>query len=362
MKTWIAGRLSFPLYLSLLVAVAAAGCGETQADSPEQVGRRAAVAVTLAPVVRVSADAPLRVTGRVTHARDLKLGFKTGGVIQEILVDEGARVEAGQVVARLDAREIDAGVAMARAALGKAQRDLARVEALARSAAVPGTLQEDAETAAAVARAQVAGARFNRETATLVAPFTGVVVLRLAEPGEVIGPGMPVVVIGEARPDELRVDVGVPARELPRVRAGVPVTVRLDGAVSPVPAEVVEIAPTLTPGTDRVRVALRLRGLAADDYPRGLIALATFAAREDALLPAVPVTALVEGHGRQAAVWLLEGSDRVRRREITVHALRPDGMAVVAAGLDGVAAVIDAGSAWLDEEARVVVAPGKTAP
>lgn len=345
-----------PSLLALLV-LGLAACAESAAQPAELAGRSMAVPVTLVSVTQVPADAPLRVTGRVTHARDQKLAFKTGGIIQEILVDEGARVTAGQVVARLDPREIDAGLAQARAALTKAQRDLARAEALTERAAVPGSLREDAATAAAVARAQVAGVRFNRETATLVAPVDGVVVLRLAEPGEVIGPGMPVVVVGETRPDEVRVDVGVPARELPRVRAGVEVTVRLDGLARPLPAEVVEIAPTLTAGTDRVRVALRVRGLPAGELPRGLVALATFGPRRDALLPAVPVTALVEGEGRRASVWLLEGADRVRRLEVTVHDLRPDGTAVIADGLAGVTQVVDAGSAWLDES-QVVTAAG----
>src|SRR5262245_36200179 len=98
-------------------------CGASHAESASTPKHKAeAIPVTLTPVVQRPADAPLVATGRVSHAKDHKPAFKTGGVIKEILVAEGERVVPGQVLAKLDTREIDAGLAQARAGLAKAER------------------------------------------------------------------------------------------------------------------------------------------------------------------------------------------------------------------------------------------------
>lgn len=351
------------LGLAIFASVLVTACGESHAEShaaPAATTKAKAdpIPVTLTAVVQLPSDAPLRVTGRVSHARDNKPAFKTGGLIKEILVDEGDRVTKGQVLARLDTREIDAGIAQARAALGKADRDYKRVGALVDDAVLPGTTKEDAGTAVAVARAQLAGLAFNRETTTLVASADGVVVKRLAEPHEVIGPGMPVLVIGEGAADGTQIEVGVSSRDLGRIAVGTTATVRLEGETSDRPATVIELAPTLTPGTDRLAVTLSVGGPAlAHGAPRGLVGVATFGARDGVMLPAVPLTTIVEGLGQEATVWVVDAANagQIVAKKVTVARVRPDGMALIASGLDGVSEVIDAGNAWLDSAATIVV-------
>lgn len=372
-------RLTFsalPLFaLSALSALSACAPSraESEAHKAPAVQARAAVPVTLAPIVLLPVDRELVVLGRVTHARDLKLGFKTGGVVRELLVDEGERVTRGQVLARLDTSELEAGLAQARAGLAKSSRDLARVRGLESQAVLPGSTREDAETARTVAAAQVRGLLWNLETTTLRADFDGVVLKRLAEPGEVVGPGQPVLVIGDESAG-VRVELGLPARDLERAAIGANVTVRLDGSASTHTASIVELAPTLTPGTDKVSVFVSLPTELRP--PRGLVATVSLPPRQLPVLPAIPLSTVVEGRGASASVWVL--TDRlappidcragptpcpatasppgaVRRQAITIHGVRPDGMVLVEAGLEDVTHVIDAGQAWLDEEATVVV-------
>ncbi|MBL8788696.1 MAG: efflux RND transporter periplasmic adaptor subunit [Deltaproteobacteria bacterium] len=329
----------------------------THAATPAKATRaeRPAVPVTVLAVTEAPSDLPLVTTGRVAHARDVKPAFKTGGVLRELLVDEGDRVVPGQLLARLDPRELDAGIAQARAALGKAQRDLALAEKLTADAVLPGTTRDDAKTAATVARAQLAGLAFNKETMTLTATTSGVVIKRLAEPGEIVGPGMPVLVIGEVG-DETRVEVGVPARLFSRIAPGAEASVRLDGDTREHAASIVEVAPTLTPGTDRVLVTLALRpDPTSAPLPRGLSVTATFPPRAGKTLPALPIRALVEGEGREASVWMQDpqAANRVVRHLVTVAAIRPDGLALIASGLSVGDEVIDAGTGWLDADATI---------
>lgn len=344
-------------------SLASAGCESTSHGAeaqPTLTATQAAkveapVPVSLAPVVSVPAAPTIRAMGRVTHDRDVKLAFKTGGIVAEVLVAEGQRVTAGEVVARLDAREIDAAVAQASAGLAKARRDLTRADGLAREQVIPGSTADDAQTAARVAAAQLAGARVNLESATLLAPVSGVIVKRLSEPGEVVGPGMPVLVIGaDASDGATLVEVGIPARDALLVAVGDAATVTLDGVAEPARAIVSELAPTLTPGTDEVLVTLRLVEHLA--VPRGLVARLELAPTRGGSVPAIPIRAIVEGEGRAASVYVL-GPDgaHVERRAVTVGDVRSDGLVTLRSGLDAASRVVDAGTAWLEPGARVTV-------
>lgn len=366
--------------LAALTALTACAPSRAEPEAPEVATsrERPPVHVTLTEVRQVPVDLPLTLKGRVVHDRDLALSFKTGGLIAEVLVDEGDRVKAGDVVARLDPGELQAGLAQAQAGLMKANRDLARVAELEAQAVLPGTTREDAQTARAVAAAQVRGVRWNLATATLTAETDGLVIKRLAQPGEVVGPGQPVLIVADER-DETRVEVGLPARELSRIAPGLPglpdlpdleVSLTLDGHDgAPITGRLVDIAPTLTPGTDRVAVAFALpRDLRP---PRGLVATVTMPARPTPTRPAIPLSAIVEGSGQEASVWLLDdatgasarGPRPVVRRPITIAEVRPDGLVTVERGLEGVTAVVELGQGWLDAATTVLVkatAPGVT--
>jgi len=355
------------LAVSALAALASA-CEPSRSAEPtrgEAEGATAAKAgspipVTLAPVRRLPAERPIRALGRVAHDRDLELGFKTGGLVAAVLVEEGQRVEAGTVLARLDPRELDAAVAQASAGLVKARRDLDRAQGLVDEAVIPGAQRDDAKTAVQVASATLAGLRFNRDTTVLVAPGPGVVLRRLGEPGKVMAPGAPVVVLGLDAPDARpRVEVGVGARDARQLQLGDAARVRLDGAssvASDLDAEVVELAPALTPGTDQIRVTLALP--TGTQVTRGLVASVTFPLPRAEHLPAVPISAVADGDGKRAWVYTLAPDGRgVVRRDVIIAAVRGDGQVLVRSGLDEVDAVVDAGAAWLDPSATVVVTP-----
>ncbi|HRE91522.1 MAG TPA: hypothetical protein PK095_20555, partial [Myxococcota bacterium] len=150
-------------------------------------------------------------------------------------------------------------------------------------------------------------------------------------------------------------------------------TVRLDGASTAQASTIVEIAPTLTPGTDKVSVFASLPTELRP--PRGLVATVSLPPRQLPVLPAIPLSTVVEGQGSSASVWVLTetvaiGDCRadtapcpatasppgaIRRQPITIHSVRPDGMVLVQTGLEDVTHVIDAGQAWLDADATVVV-------
>lgn len=99
-------------------------------------------------LLRPKGPASITLYGNV-EARDVPVSFRQGGRIARILVEEGARVEAGQIIAILDSATFDDALAAANAEIGVAQAELARI-------AAPSRPQEIAQAAAGVEQARAA--------------------------------------------------------------------------------------------------------------------------------------------------------------------------------------------------------------
>src|SRR5262245_50620066 len=119
-------RMARVTWLPLLLALALPACApRRKADSVA-----APVAVRVAPIVFERVSPPITATGTLGPKEEVPLSFKIGGVVAQILVDEGQAVRKGQTLASLELAEIDASVTRARSAAEKAERDLARARRL----------------------------------------------------------------------------------------------------------------------------------------------------------------------------------------------------------------------------------------
>lgn len=337
----------------LVVALAASGCAPGARAAPPvpdpAVPVRTAI-VEVGPVQR-----PIRAAGTVAAKDEWDLSFQVGGRLAEVAVHDGEPVRRGQVLARLDATELAAGVAQARAALAKTERDRERARALRASEAIARAEADDAETAAEVARARLDAATFTLRNATLIARDDGWVDRRLAEPGEVVPPGKPVLhVSGRSRGFVVR--ASLPERDVLGLAPGDAASVRLDAAPGEaIPGRVSEIARSAGRGTGTYPVEIRLDPGGA---PRTLLAGLTAKveiARTVGAAAAVPLAAVLEGDGDRGVVFLAEG-DRARRVPVRIAFLQGE-RAVLASGLSGGARVITEGAARLADGARIRAEP-----
>lgn len=195
----------------------------------------------------------LRLAGVTRAVRRATLGFELPGRLVQRSASLGSQVRRGDVLARLDRREVDltveaaaARLAEVEARLAQAQRDATRVERLAAAKAatreeLEGTnaALETLEALRAAAAAQHDDAVRLRDAATLVAPFAGTVTAAMAEPGEWIAPGRPVVELtGEGA---VEIEVELPESVAAAVQSGSAVEVsfpylgrRVDGRLTSV--------------------------------------------------------------------------------------------------------------------------------
>ena len=342
--------------LSLATAVACGGNvdAKTRDNTAMANGDINAVAVRLAPVIDDTIVQPLTATGVGALRDEIALSFKIGGVVAEVLPREGQTVRAGQLLATLDLREIDAQVAKAQSASTKAERDLARIARLHADSVATRQQLEDATTAAEVARADLQTAAVNRQYARIVAPATGVVLRRATEPGELVSTGTPVLTLGSLTSGTV-VRAALTDRDVVRVMLGDRVVVHVDalggrslrGAVR----EIAAAADSRT-GTYSVEIAIdEPAGLAS-----GMIGRVEIRARGSARVQTVPVEALLEADGDRATLFTLGPDGRAKRVPVEVAFVRGE-QAGIRGQLAGVTRVVTDGAAYLNDGAAVRVMP-----
>lgn len=193
----------------LLILGLASGCREHGSSSSST---RADLPPCSAQVEAVTPDPTVRSIAVVGVTEPLRRSSPSARVmarVTEAAFREGERVRQGQVLVRLDTRDLSArreqavaGRDATRSALDLARTNLERMRSLNASGAIPGTQLEQAEAAytQATAAAKTTGAAIdeidvNLSYARVTAPLAGVVVRRLVEVGDLVGPGQPIAVI-----------------------------------------------------------------------------------------------------------------------------------------------------------------------
>lgn len=344
----------------ILSTVTTAGC-RREAQGAAVVAETSAP-VRVAPVTEVG-DATISATGTLGAKDEIPLAFKIGGVVSSVSVDEGARVRAGQPLAALDLREIDAGVAKAVAGAEKARRDAARVERLYHDSVATLVQWQDAQTARDAAEADLRTARVNREFAVIAAPSDGLILRRTVNAGAQVSSGTQILLFGSAaRGAVLR--VGLADRDAVRVHDGDSAVITFDAfGERTFFGRVRQVGASADPRTGTYAVEVAVTG--GESLPSGLVGRVRISARPATNahtratgpdVVAIPAEALVEGAADTGVVFAFDApARRALRHRVTLVGI--DGDRVLVRGLSGVTQVITAGAAWLKDSARVEVKP-----
>jgi RND family efflux transporter MFP subunit len=240
--------------LAALVLLAACRDPAPQAAAPE-----APKPVQVAEIRFTPAAQPRAFAGVVKPRREADIAFRAGGRVALRLVDVGAAVVAGQELARLDpadlalaVRAAEADLAAAEAEAGRALADAGRSRRLLAAGHVAAAFDEQRQAAArsaeervAAARAALALARNRLDHAILRAPAAGVVTALLAEAGQVVAEGQPVLRLAD--PAERELLVQVPEGALPGLAGARAEAVLWARPDAPIPARLREVAPQADP-------------------------------------------------------------------------------------------------------------------
>ncbi len=282
--------------------------------SPLLAGTAEVVAVTVVPVKYERRSRLIKNSGRVGHKSEIRLSFKTGGLVQSIHVEEGDDVHSGQVLATLDLEEIDAQQQRAASNHDKALLDLERFNTLYDDELVSLQLKQDAQTASDNAAAELQIANFNRKLSVIRAPADGRILKRYVESYELIQPGQPVLRMAASEQGAI-VRVGLIDRDIVKVALGDAARVSIDaypdlefsGAVSEV-----ALSADAGAGTFEVEILIDEQGISLRS---GLIARVEISAAASGLQFYIPVEAVVDAKNGDATLFVLDS------KSATVHAV-----------------------------------------
>ena len=338
--------------LSLVVLLAACGRGSEPTTPP-------GAPIRVAKSIAGPAAPEIEASGLVGRQDEVRMSFKTGGIIRSIPVKEGMRVRQGQILAELELDEVSAQFEQARELARKAERDLERGERLHAEQVISDEMLENLRTQATIARAGRNAAQFNLGFSVIRAPRDGVVLRRLAEERELVPPGQPVVVFGSADRGYV-VRLALSDREVVRVALDDRATVRIDAFPDrQFSARVTEVSSAADLRNGLFPIELRLDPAPAETLASGLVAKVQIdpASRRRTTLTYIPIAALVDGRRDRASVFTVAG-DRARRREVQIAFIAGDAVALQT-GLAVGESVITEGALYLQDGERVRLLPAE---
>lgn len=347
--------------LGLVTALLAAGCGK----SPESVVKP--TTDWRLPLVTVSAGAPLEYTstGTVVSDQRIEVASRLSGYVRELLVREGDHVRQGQVLARIDAADVDSGIAQAQAQAASADaayRD-AKIDLdhflslydkgnISESEMRKARLRTDAaKETLNQARAAVDAANAQRNYSVILSPIDGSVVARLRQAGDLTVPGGVILTLESG--SDLVFETFVTEQQILLIKPGSPVTVYIDVIGTPINGKVRRVIQSADPVTRSYPVKISLpdtSGLLPGMFGRAGFMLG------NSTVPMIPSQALIERGGLRG-VFVVDTGGVTAFRWIRLGREWPDRVEVTA-GLDVGERVVGVSEPDLREGDRVVETAG----
>lgn len=233
------------LVASLLFAtLAIVGCSGSNDRLPAD-GAGTPRSVSVASVTRLAGGVHDEIMGSVVARNTAEISPRLQARFERIPVDIGSQVTAGQVLAELDAREIQAKVRQARAMQEQAAQDLSRFEKLLAQNAATRQEFDGIKARAAVANAALEEAETFLSYTRVVAPFSGVITRKLADVGDMAFPGKPIFTLEESGAPRFVVTIAESHRR--RISIGQTVSISVPVIDTGVTGTVEELSPSADP-------------------------------------------------------------------------------------------------------------------
>ncbi len=375
-----------------LIAILAGCGGKKESHSAKTAPAAAPVPVQVFEAALSDAPATYEAVGTVRARTTGVVSAKVMGYVREVKAGAGDQVQAGQLLAELDARDLDTQVRQAEAAQqeardaeqevnnavasAKAQLELAqvtfkRMEDLFRKKSISNQEFDEAAARLRVAQAgyemalskqqqvrakikqageAVQAARIMRGYARITAPFAGIVVEKKVEPGNLALPGVPLFIIEQA--GGFRLEAPVEESKKSVIRVGSPVTVHLEALQRTVQARVSEVVPAVDPMSRTYIVKIDLPAIPM--LHSGMFGRAVFPLGARKKVLTVPPGAVIE-QGQVSSVIVADGN--VARHRLVTVGSRSENKVEILSGLAPGEKVVFPRPATLPDGARLEVRP-----
>lgn len=312
------------------------------------------IPVKVIPVKSLIRDATVNATGLITTENEANYSFKIGGVVERILVTEGQSFKKGQLLATLKHTEIGAQFSQAQMGYEKAKRDYVRANNLYRDSVATLEQLQNAKTGLGVAKAGVDAAAFNKKYANIYANSDGFVTGKMANEGEVISAGSPVLAISELPLNSnWIVRLGITDKQWAFVSIGQKAKISIDAF----PGEsfqgiVLRKSQSSDKSNGSFQVEIKITN-SGNRLAAGMFATAYIQTRSKAGFPVIPFEALIEADGNVAMVFV-PVNGKVKRVPIIIEGFNKDEV-IIKSGLEKYDEIITSNSAFLNESSTIKI-------
>jgi len=324
-------------------------------------GPSSAIPVRVTSVIRRDIADYLETNGSLEAENEVDIVARTTGPIVELNVEEGDFVRAGQVLARIDAAEIEAQLGIARVNLAEAELAWNRAQESYREELISQEAYDLAKSNFDASAAQIVGTEILLDYTEIRAPFDGLIIERVIKNAEHVSNNARLFRISDF--DPLLCPIQLPEKDLPRLKLDQPayLTVEAYPGVR-FPARVLRISPVVDPATGTVKVTLEVQA-------QGRLRPGMFASvfvetdiHENAIV--VPKQALVLESTSDTVYVAMddgEGGTVARRRELELGYEESDSLEVLSGLVEGEDVVI-LGQDNLSDQTPVTIAEREGPP
>lgn len=317
--------------------------GEKKKEDPQ-------VPVEVVVAARRGITSSYATTAALEARGEAQVVAKTSGVLLELLAEEGDRVKAGQVLARLDPDRPRLELQRAQAMLAKLESEYQRAKELYERKLLAADAHERLRFDLDTQRAAFEMAKLELSYTQVVAPIDGVIAQRLVKEGNLIQNSQSLFHIVDT--DPLEAVLNVPERELAILRPGLPVSLTVDAAPGlRFEGSIARISPVIDPGSGTFRVTCEFRDGSGQLKPGmfGRINV-VYAERADALT--VTRESLIEGDGATSVFVIRDG--KAERVPVTLGLLN-GGLVEVLDGIEEGDQVVTTGKVTLRDGVKVQI-------
>ena len=333
------------------VALLLASCDSKKVEKKQEVVKHTKY-VKSTPVIEKKFSPPVYAFGKLAAQEESRLSFKIGGIVQAIYVNQGQKVSKGQVLAKLDKKEINAQVAGAKANVDKWERDLKRMEKLHKEKVVTLESYQNVKTQYDVAVSKLQIGEFNQKYASIKSPVNGKILRKFAEENELVEPGNPVFLIGTTD-SQMVIKVGLTDREVVNLVEGDSANIQFD-ALPDIDFHgkilLINNAPDMHSGLFEAEIMLNVHHAGLRN---GFFAKVQIHPSESNTFQFLPIESLVEGNKKKGFVYAVEDSKAVKI-EIDIHSVQDDQL-IVRNTIDGLREIITDGAQYLDANDEIIV-------
>ncbi len=294
---------------------------------------------------------PVHTSGRLSAKAEFTLSFKTGGIISDILVDEGEHVIKGQEMARLDLSEIEAKYQKALSSLEKVERDYERIKSLYKDTVATLEELQNIKTKLEVTRSDVDIAKFNLNHSKIIAPTNGIILKKIKEENEMIGSGHPVFMMGTTG-ESWVLRVNLTDRDIMKINHSDSAVITFDAHPNKkFSGKITETGNAADPYTGTYEVEITLDPV-KEKLVSGLIGTADiYPAKKDNKLT-IPIDALVEASKNNGYIITLIDKKPIRKK-ITIEHMNDK--YIIVSGVEKNTVVITDGAKYIDKNSEIKV-------